>query len=85
MILIGKCKLLKNEKQSFTNKNGQTVDFTKAEWCDDEGNKFSGSVPKNVKIEADKGEGTATFEVTTAQNATGGSYTKFSLIEFVPD
>lgn len=79
---MGKIKVLKNAQEKFTNSKDQEVKFHRFEWCDDEGNKFKGTVKKGVEITAEKGdEGTATFEVTSGEKG----FVKFVVIEFVRD
>jgi hypothetical protein len=90
MILKGKIRLLSYKHKSFPGNDGKQVTFISAEFCDDEGNKFTGSVPKDAvdNIEADAEtfdsprEGDAVLDVTRASDKSGKQYTKIQLIAF---
>jgi hypothetical protein len=98
MITKGRIRILSFKKdEEFKNQNGETIKFNPVTFCDEEGNKFSGTIPHanidDVDLEPDTAgeksvsvEGEATFNETSETRTTKGgeSYktTKYRLIGF---
>jgi len=91
MILTGKIKVLSYREKTFKNPAGQEITFNEITFCDDEGNKFSGSVPK-VSVEdialdikspsSESIEGLAQIQLSKATTTGGRTYVKLQVISF---
>jgi len=85
MKVTGPIKMLSLKEKTFKDeKRNQDITFTQAEFCDDEGNKFSCTVPTDckefVKFDEKKPDVIATLEISNAITKTGGNYNKINLI-----
>jgi len=87
MKLIGNVKVLNLKNKSFKNDKDEEIKFTAVSFCDDEGNKFDATVPKDVTLSLTENsdfpvDGKATFNISTRTSKVAGAYPKFNLMQF---
>jgi len=84
-------KVLSYKSKKFNANNGQEVVFNEIIFCDDEGNKFSGTVPKfntgdiDLVIDSQDKEsvqGIADIQMSKASNKEGKAYVKLQVVKF---